>query len=333
VEANQSAQILQMIGGGVVAQAVCAAAELGVADLLEGGPQTTAQLAKAAQADEDKLYRLLRYLATVGIFQIDDEGAWSLTPMADVLRSDVPGSMRAGARMMNVMSAVYPHLVENIRTGKCAYNLEFGKPVFEDLPGKPELAAIFDAAMTSFHGGETEAVLDAYNHEDISVLADLGCGSGLMMAETLQRYPQMCGILFDLPHVLERTAANMKAAGVEARCTLEGGSFFETAPEGADAYVLRHILHDWTDERCVAILSNIRRVIPPDGRLLLVESVVLDGNEPSPAKFYDMLMMMLPDGRERTEHQFRQLLGKADFAIHSMTPTASPVSIIDARPV
>jgi SAM-dependent methyltransferase len=322
-----------MIGGGVVAQSICAAAELGIADRLAGGPQTTSQLAQAVHADEDKLYRLLRFLASMGIFQIDKEGAWSLTPLADVLRSDVPGSVRAGGRMIGAMAAVSPHLLENIRTGKCAYNLAFGKPIFEDLAAKPELAAIFDAAMNSFHGGEAEAVLDAYSHEDIRVLADLGCGSGAVMAATLQRYPRMRGILFDLPHVLERTAANIKAAGVDQRCTLQGGSFFETAPEGADAYAMRHVLHDWTDERCITILSNVRRVIPPDGRLLIIESVVPDGNEPSPSKFFDMLMMMFPDGRERTEHQFRQLLGNADFAIHSMLPTASPVSVIDARPV
>jgi hypothetical protein len=322
-----------MIGGGLVAQSVCAAAELGIADLLAGGPRTAAELAQALHAEEDKLYRLLRFLASMGIFQIDKDGAWSLTALADPLRSDVPGSMRAGARMLGVMSAVYPHLVENIRTGKCAYGLEFGKPIFEDLHAKPELAAVFDAAMSSFHGGETEAVLDAYSYDGIGVLADLGCGSGAVMAETLQRYPEMRGILFDLAHVLERTAANMKAAGVDARCTLQAGSFFETAPEGADAYAMRHILHDWSDEHCVTILSDIRRVIPPDGRLLILESVVPDGNEPSPAKFSDMVMMVFPDGRERTEHQFRQLLGKAGFAIHSMTPTASPVSVIDARPV
>lgn len=323
---------MQMMTGGIVAQSICAAAELGIADLLAAGPRTSAQLAEALNADPEKLYRLLRCLAGMHIFQVDEDGRWSLTPLADLLRSDVPGSMRAAGRMLNSMNPAYSYLAENVRTGTCAYNLAFGKPIFEDLAGKPELAAIFDAAMNSFHGGETEAVLATYNYDGIATLADIGCGSGAAMAATLQRYPQMRGILFDLPHVLQRTGLNMKAAGVDDRCTLQNGSFFETAPEGADAYSMRHIIHDWNDDLCLKILGNIRRVIPPDGRLLIIEAVVPDGNEFSPAKLSDMVMMMFPDGKERTENQFRTLLGKAGFAIHSMTPTATPVSIIDARP-
>jgi hypothetical protein len=235
--------------------------------------------------------------------------------------------------MFGRMSAVWPRLEENVRTGHCAYQLAFGRPIFEDLAHKPEDAAIFDAAMTSFHGGETDAVLNAYSYDGISVLADIGCGIGAVMAATLHRYPAMRGILFDQAHVIERTTAHVREAGVADRCTLQSGSFFEAVPAGADAYTMRHIIHDWSDELCITILGSIRRVIPPDGRLLVIETVVPAGNEPSPSKLFDMVMMAFPDGMERSEAQFRAIFDASGFRLTGITPTASPVSVIEARPV
>lgn len=326
-------QMLEMITGGVVAQSVSVAAEIGIADRLAGGSRTTAQLASDAGVDAGKLHRLLRFLASRGVFKADDQGAWSLTPLAQLLRSDAPHSMRAGARMFGRMAAVWPKLEENVGTGQCAYSLAFGRPIFEDLADKPEDAAIFDDAMTSFHGGETEAVLSACSYDGIAVLADIGCGVGSVMTATLDKYPDMRGILFDQPHVIERTTSHVRAAGVANRCSLVAGNFFESAPPGADAYAMRHILHDWSDERAIAILANVRKVIPAKGRLLVVEAVVPDGNEPSPSKLFDMVMMSCPDGMERSQDQFEALFHASGFALTSITPTASPVSIIEARPV
>jgi ubiquinone/menaquinone biosynthesis C-methylase UbiE len=330
---EMSFQMIEMIAGGVVAQSVSVAAELGLADLLMHGPRTTAQLATEAKVDPEKLFRLLRFLASRGVFQEDAHGAWSLMPLGDMLRSDAPQSMRPGARMFGRMASVWPKLEENVRTGACAYGLTFGRPIFEDLAQKPDDAAIFDAAMTSFHGGETDAVLNAYSYEGISVLADIGCGNGSVMIATLHRYPSMRGILFDQAHVMERTTHNVEAAGIAGRCTLIGGSFFETVPSGADAYTMRHILHDWSDDLCVKILGNIRRVIPADGRLLVVETVVPDGNEPSASKLFDMVMMAFPDGMERSEAQFKTIFAASGFELTGITPTLSPVSVIEARPV
>jgi hypothetical protein len=328
-----SMQMIEMIAGGIVSQSVSVAAEIGIADRLAHGPRTTAQLASEAGVDGEKLFRLLRFLASRGVFQEDGHGAWSLTPLADMLRSDAPHSMRAGARMFGRMAPVWPKLEENVRTGQCAYSLAFGRPIFEDLAHKPEEAAIFDAAMTSFHGGETDAVLNAYSYDGISVLADIGCGIGAVMAATLRRYPEMRGILFDQAHVIERTTPHTEASGVAAQCTLISGNFFEAVPPGADAYTMRHILHDWSDELCITILGNIRRVIPEDGRLLVIETVVPAGNEPSTAKLFDMAMMALPDGMERSEAQFRTIFDASGFSLTGITATASPVSVIEARPV
>jgi len=332
MDQNLAEQMMRMMTGGVVAQSISVAAELGIADQLAGGGKSSAQLAALLKADEEKLRRLLRFLASLGIFQANKDGAWSLTPLAGLLLTDAPYSVRAGARMLGRMSATYPHMTENVRTGKCAYNLTFGKPIFEDLLSKPEEATIFDAAMNSFHGGETEAVLDAYSYEDIRVLADIGCGGGAVVMATLKRYPAMRGILFDQSHVLERTTDNIRAAGLEGRCEMHAGSFFETIPAGADAYSMRHILHDWTDDLCVRILVNIRKAIPAGGRLLIIEAVVPEGNDPSMSKLFDMFMMIFPDGRERTEAEYRKLLSAGGFTLHSVTPTLSPVSVIDARP-
>lgn len=328
-----SAQMFEMLTGGLVSQSISVAAEIGLADLLIHGPRTTEQLASEAGVNAEKLGRLLRFLASKGVFHADPQGAWSLTPLADMLRSDAPMSMRAGARMFGRMSTVWPRLEENVRTGQCAYGLAFGRPIFEDLAHKPEDAAIFDAAMTSFHGGETDAVLNAYSYDGITTLADIGCGNGSVMLATLQRYPAMRGLLFDQAHVIERTAQHVSAAGLASRVTLTSGSFFDSVPAGADAYTMRHILHDWSDELCIGILRNIRRVMPDDGRLLVIETVVPEGNEPSPSKLFDIVMMAFPDGMERSEAQFQAIFAASGFRLESITPTQSPVSVIDARPV
>lgn len=333
MNAAHSVQMMQMITSGIAAQSIGVAAELGIADLLSERPQTAAEIASATGVDGGKLYRLLRFLASLGIFQIGPDEAWSLTPLGEVLRADVPGSVRAGARLMERISSVTPYLRESIRTGECAYNLAYGKSLFEDLSAKPEDAAVFDAAMTSFHGGETEAVLDAYSFEGVSTLADIGGGNGAVLIATLQRYTSMKGILFDQGHVLERTARIVRDAGLSDRCALNAGDFFETIPGGADVYTMRHILHDWSDELCVRILKNIREIIPASGRLLVIETVVPEGNEPSPSKLFDILMMMFPNGMERSEGQFRAIFTASGFTLAGITPTASPVSVIEARPV
>ena len=174
MDPNIIEQMMRMMTGGVVAQSISVAAELGIADQLASGEKSSPQLAVLLNADEQKVHRLMRFLASIGIFQVNTDGAWQMTPLAGCLLNDVPYSVRAGARMLGRMSVTYPHMIDNVRTGTCAYNLAFGKPIFEDLSGKPEDAAIFDAAMNSFHGGETDAVFDAYSYEGVGCWPTLG---------------------------------------------------------------------------------------------------------------------------------------------------------------
>jgi hypothetical protein len=329
------AKMADLIMGFVPAQAVAIAAELGIADRIEGEAMTAEQLAAMTQTHPRMLFRLLRYLASIGVFQADENNRFSLTPMASLLRSDAEDSMRSMARIMGrVGPPSANHLIDAVRSAKYPFEAAFGKSLFAFLSEHPEEAKLFDAAMNGFHGGETEAVLEAYDFGRISTLADIGCGNGSVLSTTLKRYPALRGLFFDQPHVIERTRTNIHAAGLTDRCELQSGNFFESVPRGADAYFLRHIIHDWPDEASLRIFRNIRSVIPPAGRLLIVEMIVPEGNDPSLAKNFDMLMMLLPpDGVERTENEYRDLLRNGGFEISKITPTASPVSVIEARPV
>jgi SAM-dependent methyltransferase len=328
-------QLIALIMGFVPAQAVSVAAELGIPDLLARESMTAEQLAYLTHCDARSLFRLLRFLASIGIFRSDEHDRFSLTPMASLLRSDIEGSIRPIARIMaRVGPRTANHLIDAVRSAKNPFEQAFGQHLFAYLSEHQDDAVLFDAAMNGFHGGETHAVLDAYEFDGIRTLADIGCGNGTVLSATLKRYPKLRGLFFDQGYVMERTRSNIQAAGLGDRAEVQSGSFFESVPDGADAYFMRHIIHDWPDDASVQIIRNVRRVIPADGRLLIVETIVPEGNDPSPAKAFDITMMLFPPhGLERTEEEYRKLLGSAGFAVSKITPTKSPVSVIEARPV
>ena len=187
--------------------------------------------------------------------------------------------------------------------------------------------------MPAIHGHETAAMLEAYDFSTVQFLADIGGGNGSLMSAVLQRYPKLKGLLFELGHVAGRALESLKACGIEGRCSIIEGDFFESVPSGADTYLFRHIIHDWNDEQSVQILNNCRKVIPKNGRLLIVEAVVPVGNEPSLAKDFDIVMLVLPGGIERTEEEYRLLFKQAGFRLSSITPTTSVVSVVEGRPM
>ena len=221
----------------------------------------------------------------------------------------------------------------SIRTGKPAFDKVFGKPVFEHIAGDPRSAKIFDEAMVGIHGQETLAMLEAYDFSGITTLADIGGGNGSLLTATLQRYPKLRGLLYDRPHVVERAKPLIQQAGVADRCAVAGGSFFESIPGGADAYLMRHIIHDWNDQQSKTILSNVRKVIPPNGKLLLVETVIPAGNEPNFAKLLDLNMLVLPGGQERTEKEYRALFDATGFKLNRIVPTKGGIDVIEALPI
>jgi len=325
-------QLSHLMSGYWYTQAIHVAAKLRLADLLKDGPKTPEELAQATSTQTRPLYRLLRALASVSIFAEDEQRRFRLTPMAECLRSDVPGSQWSMAILRGGLQyEAWGQLLHSVQTGQSAFEKIHGMPIFEWFSKHPEEGKLFDAAMTGVHGRETAAMLDAYDFSGIGTLADIGGGNGSVITAVLEKYRTMRGILFDMPAVVERSKANTEAAGLADRCRVEAGNFFEAVPPGADAYLMRHIIHDWDDEKSVTILKNCRKAMGDKGRLLVVEGVVPPGNEPSISKFFDLAMMVLPGGMERTEEEYRQLYQAAGFRLTRIVPTKTWISVIEGE--
>ena len=331
---KETDQLNRMMLGAALSRGICTVADLGIADHIEPGvPRSAAYSAKATGCHERSLYRTLRFLAGHGLFHETKTGEFDHSALSASLRTDADGSYRAAAQLFHHAFAAWDGLDHSVRTGEAGFSKVFGKPIFEYLGAHPELAPVFDAGMTCVRGYETTAMLEAYDFVAVEVLADIGGGNGSLLASVLQRFAQMRGVLFDLGHVVARAKASLMRYGVADRCQVIEGSFFEAVPPGADAYLFRHVLHDWTDEQCLQILGLCRKVIPKHGRLLVVECVVPAGNEPSSSKDFDMTMMVFPGGLERTESEFRALFKQAGFELTSVTPTSSMVSVIEGKPI
>lgn len=323
-------QLEQMITGYCISQSIYAAAKLEIADLLISGPQTAEQLATATNTNAESLYRLLRALASVGIFAENEQGEFSLTPLAEPLRSDHPESKQACA-IMNGEDQFRPwcEIIYSLQTGKPAYDKIWGKSVFEFLAEHPDKAKIFDRAMTGIHGRGNNSVLDTYDFSGIQILADVGGGNGLHLTGILQENSDLHGQLFDLPHVVERARPQIEQAGLKDRCDLVGGDFFTSIPPGPDAILMRHIIHDWNDDKSLTILKNCHAALPELGKLLILESVIQPGNAPFWGKFVDLIMLLVTGGKERTAEDFRSLFDRAGFEMTRVIPTSSDLSIVE----
>jgi hypothetical protein len=320
-----------MITGYWISQSVFVAAKLGIAELVKDGPRPVEQLAQATGAHVRSLFRLLRALASVGMFVEGPPCSFGLTPLAEPLLPDAADSMHAMVLMMGEEHYVaWAHLLHSVRTGECAFDHAFGEPIFDWLGEHAQQAAIFDAAMTGIHGRETAAMLGAYDLSGVGSFVDVGGGNGTNLVEVLKRYPSMRGVLFDLPHVVERARGRFAAESLDVRTSLVGGSFFEQVPPGGDVYHLRHIIHDWDDAKSLTILQRCRAAMHPQARLILVESVIPPGNEPFFGKLLDLNMLVNPGGLERTEQEYRELLAAADLKLSQVVPTALEVSVVEA---
>jgi hypothetical protein len=332
IDIQSSKQLSQLTIGGWITQAIYVAADLGIADLLIEGPKTAEELAEDTNTHSDALYRVLRALASVGIFTEDEDCRFSLTPLAENLRSDVPYSLRSFGIMAGAeLYQSWGNLLYSVRTGKEGFDKTFGKPFFQYMTEHPDRHAVYDAAMMVHGIAETEPMLDAYDFSAFETVMDVGGGNGLMLAAILNRHPAIKGILFDLPAVVDRAKETISDSDLSDRCQIVGGDFFTSVPS-ADVYVLRHIIHDWDDDDAVSILRNCRNAMNPEGRILLVETVIPPMNEPCFGKWLD-LMMLIVGGRERTKEQYRQLLPQAGLKLNRIISTAHEISIIEAVPV
>ncbi|MBD2043107.1 methyltransferase [Microcoleus sp. FACHB-672] len=325
--------MMQMISSRWVSQPLYVAAQLGIADLLKDGPKTIDELANATGTHAPSLYRLLRALASVSIFAEGEDGRFELTPLASCLQTGVEGSVGAMAIMFaqEWHSRPWEHLLESVKTGKTAFELVYGKKAFEYLAQNPEAGKIFDNAMTGITVTHNTAIAAAYDFSSISKLADIAGGHGGLIAAILNANPKMEGILFDQPHVIAGALPLLESQGVASRCKLIAGNFFESVPAGCDGYILKSIIHDWDDEEALAILKNCRKaMIGKNSKLLLVENVIPAGNEASMSKLVDLEMLVMAGGRERTEAEYRTLLGAAGFELTNIVPTQMPVSVIES---
>jgi hypothetical protein len=327
--------VFQLATGYIISAALQTAVKLGVADYLVKGSRSVAELAAATRANEDALYRVLRALAMVGLFEETDGRRFALTPASELLRSDRPG-MRDMALWISspFHFRVYSNAIESVRTGQPASEKTLGMPIFEYLAGDPELAEIFNNAMTSFSATVMPAVLEAYDFTGIEVLVDVAGGHGGILTAVLQKYPSMRGILMDLDHVIAGAGPRIAGQKLQDRCTAIAGDIFKAVPPGGDAYIMKHIIHDWDDERAAVILRNIRSALAGKrhGRVILLEAVIQAGNAPDLGKLMDLEMLMMPGGRERTADEFRALFAKSGFEMTRIVPTKSPLNVIEATP-
>jgi SAM-dependent methyltransferase len=331
-EGPVSAAMMGLITGYWVSQAVGVVARLGVADELAAGPRDRNDLARAVGADTEALYRVLRLLASLGVFNEVSPGSFSLTPLGDTLRSDSPGSVRNFAITETAPGHWLPwgRLHESVRTGQPMAREALGMELFEWYSKDPDEAGYFSAAMGNLAALAASELVRVYDFSGVRTVVDVGGAHGVLLAAVLRANPAARGILFDVPHVIATAGDAVAAAGLSGRCELMSGDFFEVVPEGGDLHLLKQVVHDWNDERAARLLQNCHGALTRDGKLLLVEMVIPSDNRPSPAQAMDLNMLVLLGGQERTGEHFERLLRAAGFRLERIIPTDSPFSVIEA---
>jgi len=326
-------QMLDFITGYWVSCGVHVAARLSLADHLAKGPRTSADLAGTAGAHPPTLHRLLRMLASHGVFRERDDGRFENTPLSDTLRADVPASMKPFAIMMvdSPSFLAWDDLLETVKTGEEAFQRVHKMGGFEYMAAHPDKAREFGESMTSISGMENPAIAQGYDFQEIAKLVDVGGGHGSLLASILRRFPEMKGVVYDRAEVVAnaRKDVHVREKGIAERVELVAGNFFESVPAGADAYIMKYILHDWSDAQCRTILSNCRKAMAKGGKVLVVDNVIPEGNEPHWGKMLDMNMLVLTPGRERTEAEFRDLFASAGLKLARIVPTACPLGVVE----
>jgi hypothetical protein len=328
--------LMQLATGYMASAALYAATKLAIPDILKSGPKPVAEIARACSANEDAVFRVLRALASAGVFNEVAPRTFALTSDGELLQSDRPDSLRPMVLWLDdkFHFDTYPELPYAMKTGQTVVEKVFGESCFGYFEKNPEESKVFNEAMTGFSRMFMPAVLDAYDFSWLNgkTLVDVGGGHGYLLTSILKKYPEIHGVISDLEHVVAGAPAMIRDAEVESRCTTHHGSFFESVP-AADAYVLKHIIHDWDDEKATTILHNCGRAGKGKPRVLLIESVVAPGNEPHFAKWLDLEMLLLPGGKERSEREFAKLFEGAGFRLTRVVPTKGALYVVEAEKV
>jgi O-methyltransferase domain/Dimerisation domain len=325
--------MLQLLNGAFVSGAIACLAQMGIPDIVESGPKSAEELAKQIGAQPQALYRLMRATASVGVLAEGPDGKFSQTPLSAVLRTNATPSLRAPAIMggREWHGRGWSHLEYCVRTGKQALEELYGLHIFDFFEKHPDEGKIFNDAMTGYSTIDGPAIAEAYNFEGIRSIVDVAGGHGLLLATILKKNPHLKGTLYDREHVVSG-AANGPLKAVIDRCKLASGDMFSSVPAGADAYIMKHIIHDWPDDQCIRLLSACRKGVNPGGKLLVVDSVIQPGNDFSPSKFLDLQMLIFPGGRERSEEEFRDLFEASGWRLSRFIPTGVPNWIVEGVP-
>jgi O-methyltransferase domain/Dimerisation domain len=336
-ETPPSFALFRMVTGYYVSRAIYTVAKLGIADHLRDRPRRVDELAEATGTHAPSLKRVLRLLASAGLFTEEADGAFTLTAIGACLRTDAPGSMRAAALLFGgITQQAWGDLLHSVETGEPAFRRVFGMEPFDYMVQHPDDAANFDAAMADFTQHIAAAVVAAYDFSPFRRIVDVCGGNGTLLAGILKAVPTLAGVLFDLPQVVDRAGAAMRELGVADRCDIVGGDFFKTVPAGGDVYLLKHVIHDWSDERAAAILKTCRRAMSVKAKLLILEGVypprIDQSDESRGAAANDVNMLVCTGGRQRSEAEFCNLYAAAGFRLIRILPTQTPVKVIEGIP-
>ena len=326
--------VFQLLGGIGIGGALASLAQLGIPDLVEHGPKSADELSREVGVDPRALYRLMRATASVGVLSEGADGKFSETPMAAVLRSNAKPSLR-GFAMMHATewhAQGWSSLAHCVTTGKQALEKVYGMHLFQYFAQNPETAQVFNQAMTDLSMLDSPAVAAAYSFSEFHSIVDVAGGHGLLLATIMAKHPHLKGTLYEVPHVIEG-AKNGPLKPMMDRCAFASGDMFSSVPNGADAYIMKHIIHDWPDDVCIKILKACRKAVNPGGKLLVVDNVIQPGNDFHPGKFLDLQMLIFPGGCERTEKQFREIFAASGWQLSRVIPTAVPESIVEGIPV
>jgi O-methyltransferase/methyltransferase family protein len=328
-------QMLQIISGFWISRGVYVIAKSGIPDLLKSGPKTAEELASATKTHAPSLFRILRALVSVGVLSSADGKHFAQTPLSETLVTDAPGSLRwfAVSELGQEHYPAWGNLMHSVKTGEIAFDNFFGMDIWKYFNQNPEDAAVFNDSMSAMTATTNEAITSLYDFSGFGTIVDVGGGHGALLSSILQKNPKARGVLFDAAEVLEGARPKIEAKGLGDRCETVAGDFFKAVPAGGDAYIMKWIIHDWDEEKATTILRNCRKRMEENGKLILVDCVVPETNEPHFSKFIDLNMLVMTGGKERTAKEFEQLLAGAEFKLTRIIPTDLPFSIIEAQPV
>jgi len=327
--------MIQFITGFWMSRAVYVAAKLGIADLLKSGPKTAEELAQSTGTHGPSLYRVLRALASSGVFEQQSDGRFALTPLSETMLTDAPGSTR-WFLMSELGQEHYPawgNLMHSVKTGEIAFDNAFGMDIWKYFSQNPEDAAVFNDSMSANTAAVNQAITSLYDFSQFNKVIDIGGGHGGLITSILQSNPEVQGVVFDAPEVISGARPKLEQAGIANRCDAVAGDFFKAVPEGGDAYTMKWIIHDWEDQKAITILKNCRQHMQPNGRLIIVDCVVPDNDAPDFSKTFDLNMLVMTGGKERTKAEFEELLAASGFKLLRVIPTDLPPCIVEAQPI